>query len=89
MIVEEWAAGLLPEKGALQLSGTIHNNFSENRNTKSCTIQFTNLAAGTYHLRYYAVASFPGVFNHPPTLLYLNGASSYSARSSYEKLAIE
>jgi uncharacterized protein YfaS (alpha-2-macroglobulin family) len=89
IIVDEWAAGLAPEKGGIQLSGKLNKYFLENKTTRSRTIKFTSLSPGKYSLRYYALATYPGVYNQPPTLFFVNGSSLYSARSSYQKITIE
>ena len=89
LVADEWAAGLVPEKGGIQLSVKLNNYFLENKTARSRTIKFTNLSAGKYTLRYYAIATYPGVFNQPPTLLFSNGSSSYIARSSFQKITIE
>jgi uncharacterized protein YfaS (alpha-2-macroglobulin family) len=89
IVVDEWAAGLVPEKGGIQLSGKLNKYFLENKTAQSRTLKFTTLLPGKYTLRYHAVATYPGVYNQPPTLLFVNGSSSYSASSSYQKITIE
>jgi uncharacterized protein YfaS (alpha-2-macroglobulin family) len=89
IIVDEWAAGLVPEKGGIQVSGKINKYSLENKTARSRTIKFTNLSPGKYSIRYYALATYPGVFNQPPTLLFVDGSSLHSARSSYQKITIE
>jgi len=89
LLVDEWAAGLVPEKGAIQINGTLNKYFLESKTFRSRTVKFTQLSPGKYTLRYHAVGTYPGVYNQPPTQLFLNGATSYGARSSYQRITIE
>lgn len=89
ILKEEWAAGLVPEKGAVKLIGKLTPYFFENKTAQHRNLKFTNLSPGVYTLRYNAIATYPGVFNQPPSLLFAHTASSYLARSSYEKISIE
>lgn len=88
-VKDEWAAGLALEKGSIQVSGILNKYFVENNTLQSLSLKFTTLSPGKYTLRYQAVATNPGVYNQPPTLLFLNSATSYSARSAYQKITIE
>lgn len=89
VLVDEWAAGLVPDKGPIKITGALNKYFFEHKTERNRSVKFTTLFPGHYSLRYYAVATYPGVFNHPPTFLFLSGATSPAARSSYQKIEIE
>jgi hypothetical protein len=89
VLLDEWAAGLVPDKGPIQITGLLNKYFIENKTPRNRSIKFTTLSPGLYSLRYHTKATYQGVFNQPPTLLFLNGNSWYVARSSYQKIDIE
>lgn len=89
VLIDEWAAGLVPDKGPIKITGALNKYFFENKTQRNRSVKFTTLLPGHYSLHYYAVATYPGVFNHPPTFLILSGATSSAARSSYQKIEIE
>lgn len=89
ILIDEWAAGLVPDNGPIKITGALNKNFFENNTQRNRSVKFTSLFPGHYSLHYYAVATYPGVFNQPPTLLFLNGDTTFVARSSHQKIDIE
>lgn len=89
VLIDEWAAGVVPEKGPIKITGALNKYFFENKTQRNRSVKFNTLSPGHYSLRYYAMATYPGVFNQPPTLLFLNGNNTFTARSSYQKIDIE
>lgn len=97
-IEDGWAAGL-ESKGEAKLvqsnsnsqkpaaTARLLSNDNEEKTGKEITIR--NVSPGTYVIEYWATAMYPGTYNQPPSLLFINGAPKVSARSAFSKINIE